>query len=96
MNEKLSKQIFNENISLVGTVPYQDVVGCLLYLVTRPDICYATSDVSRFNGAHAEPHWIAVKRILRYLRGTINLKLQFKKIPNKRLVHAYCDADVPK
>lgn len=87
--------MFNEKNSLVGKVPYQEAVGCLLYMAnaTRPDICYATSDVSRFNNAHSEPHWIAVKRILRYLRGTINFKLQFKKNPNKRLVHAYCDAD---
>lgn len=95
LNEKLSKEMFNEKNSLVGKVPYQEAVGCLLYIAnaTRPDICHATSDVSRFNNAHSEPHWIAVKRILRYLCGTINLKLQFKKNPNKRLVHAYCDAD---
>lgn len=95
LNEKLSRQMFDEKNSLVGKVPYQEAVGCLLYMAnaTRPDICHATSDVSRFNNAHSEQHWIAVKRIFRYLRGTINLKLQFKKNPNKRLVSAYCDSD---
>lgn len=93
INAKLTKNMVNDDNAI--EVPYQEVVGCLLYIAnaTRPDIGYATSDVSRFNNAHSDVHWIAVKRILRYLRGTINLKLRFKRHQNMKLVSAFCDAD---
>ena len=54
---------------------YQAVVGSLLYLSTktRPDIAYAVSSVARFCARPTKEHWIAVKRILRYLKGTSNL-----------------------
>jgi hypothetical protein len=53
-------------------VPYQSAVGALLYLLTttRPDIAYAVSKVARFNQNPGPQHWIAVKRIIRYLAGT--------------------------
>lgn len=92
LNLKLTKSMINEANSITGTVPYQQLVGSLLYIAnaTRPDIAHAISEVSRFNGDHAEPHWVATKRILRYLRGTVNLKLRYGR--NGPLV-AYCDAD---
>ena len=48
-----------------------------LYLSTktRPDIAYAVSDVARFCGDPTEAHWVAVKRIMRYLRGTGDMGL---------------------
>lgn len=93
-NQKLSTQMVNEKNSLVGKVPYQEAVGSLLYLsqATRPDIAFAVNDVSRFNANHGETHWSAVKRIFRYLRGTIDFKLTYKRSKNSDL-HAYCDAD---
>lgn len=94
LNLKLTKQMVDETNAIVGEVPYQEAVGCLLYLAnaTRPDISYATSDVSRFNSMHSEVHWTAVKRILRYLRGTIGYKLRFSKQASEP-TRAYCDAD---
>ena len=76
-------------------VPYQEAVGCLLYLsqVSRPDICFAVNMMSRFNQCYQQQHWQALKRIFRYLKGTATLKLQYKKtISNSELV-AYCDSD---
>ena len=51
---------------------YQAVVGSLLYLSTktRPDIAYAVSSVVRYCAKPTRDHWTAVKRILRYLKGT--------------------------
>jgi len=88
-----SKMITREN-NLTGTVPYQEAVGSLLHLAqaTRPDIAFATNDVSRFNNQHSSEHWQAVKRIFRYLRGTIDYKLNFCKT-NDMKMHAYTDAD---
>lgn len=83
-----------EDVDITGSVPYQELVGCLLYLVqgTRPDIAFSVSDVSRFNNRHHNIHWTAVKRILRYLKGTINFKLHYSRDGNKNLV-GYTDSD---
>jgi hypothetical protein len=58
---------------------YQSIVGSLMYamLGTRPDIAYSVSVVSRFCANPTETHMKAAKRIMRYLQGTLNLKLVF-------------------
>lgn len=93
LNQKLTKGMVDEQNSITGTVPYQELVGSLLYLAngTRPDIAYAISEVSRFNNNYAESHWMAAKRVLRYLRGTIDLKLRYEH--NGKKLQAFCDAD---
>ncbi|CAG9135108.1 unnamed protein product [Plutella xylostella] len=58
---------------------------------TRPDIAYAVSSLSQFNQSYAEVHWKAAKRVLRYLKGTINHCLTFEK--NGLSLTAYVDAD---
>lgn len=65
--QKLSIKMVDESAGALENVPYQQAVGCLLYLVqaTRPDIAFSVNDVSRFNSSHAQPHWTAVKRIMR-------------------------------
>ncbi|GAV67226.1 zf-CCHC domain-containing protein/rve domain-containing protein/RVT_2 domain-containing protein/gag_pre-integrs domain-containing protein/UBN2_2 domain-containing protein, partial [Cephalotus follicularis] len=62
----------NEEKIRMSKVPYAAAVGSLMYamMCTRPDICYAVGMVSRYQSNPGEAHWIAVKRILRYLRGT--------------------------
>ena len=59
----------------VDPVFYQSMVGSLLYaaIATRPDISQAVGAVSKFNSCPTEAHLTAVKRIFRYLKGTINL-----------------------
>lgn len=83
----------DDKTSLVGKVPYQEAVGSLLFIAqcTRPDISFAVNDVSRFNNNHGEIHWRAVKRIMRYLKGTANYKLRFSR--SKESLHCYTDAD---
>jgi len=60
-------------------VPYREAVGTLLWLSlgTRPDICYAVSQVAKFNDCYGAEHWKAVLRIFRYLKGTLKLGLKF-------------------
>lgn len=96
-NQKLSINTTSnkeDEVNITGSVPYQELVGCLLFLVqgTRPDIAFAVSDVSRFNNNHRAVHWKAVKRILRYLKGTIDFKLHYNRNGNKNLV-GYTDSD---
>ena len=52
--------------------PYLALVGALLYLMcsTRPDIAHAVGMLSRFMQNPGEKHWMAAKRVLRYLKGT--------------------------
>ena len=61
-------------------VPFREVIGSLLYLanVTRPDIAYAVNYLSRKQSDPTEEDWIDAKRILRYLRGTSKLGLNFR------------------
>ena len=59
---------------------YQSAVGSLMYamLGTRPDLAYAVSIVSRYASRPNNSHWQAVKRIFRYIKGTLDLELTFK------------------
>ena len=52
-------------------VPYPNVVDSLMYamLCMCPDICYAVGLVSRFQSNPIPKHWMAVKRILRHMKG---------------------------
>uniref|UniRef100_A0A6V7IJ77 Retrovirus-related Pol polyprotein from transposon TNT 1-94 n=1 Tax=Bracon brevicornis TaxID=1563983 RepID=A0A6V7IJ77_9HYME len=73
--------------------PYQELIGSLMYLstCTRPDIAYVTSYLSQYNTNYNETHWNAAKRVLRYLKGTSDMGIHFKKT-SKPLV-GYVDAD---
>jgi len=73
---------------------YQSAVGALIYLSTRtrPDISFAVHQVSRFNSNPSKAHWSAVKRIFRYLKGTIHLGIKYSCHPDGDIV-AYSDSD---
>jgi hypothetical protein len=60
-------------------------------LGTRPDIAFAVSVVSRFAANPTAAHYKAAKRILRYLRGTVNLQLVYRG--DLRPLTGYSDAD---
>ncbi|XP_058222672.1 secreted RxLR effector protein 161-like [Rhododendron vialii] len=62
-------------------------------LCTRPDISYAVSVVSRYQSNPGEPHWAAVKRILRYIHGTKDYKLTYHCNGDNLEVVGYSDAD---
>ncbi|CAH1371705.1 unnamed protein product, partial [Tenebrio molitor] len=63
--------------TLDRAVPFREAVGSLMYLATatRPDIAYAVSLVSEHLENPKQQHWTAVKRILRYLKGTLTFGL---------------------
>lgn len=69
------------------------MVGGLKYpTITRPDIAYAVNKVSQFMHAPTSTHWTAVKRILRYLKGTLTHGLQLCTSSTLSL-QAFSDAD---
>lgn len=67
---------------------YRSIVGALQYLTfTHPDIAYSVNQVCQFMHSPLDSHFIAVKRILRYLRGTLGWGLCSLDLK------AYTDAD---
>jgi hypothetical protein len=77
----------------VNNVPYQQVIGCLMYLsvCTRPDIAFVSSYLSQFNLNHTAEHWLAVKHGIRYLKGTKEMSLVYQKSSDGLV--GYTDAD---
>ena len=73
---------------------YQAVVGSLLYLSTktRPDIAYAVSNAAHYCAKPTRDHWTAIKRILRYLKGTHDYGLLYRKNAPVELT-GYSDLD---
>ncbi|XP_048229099.1 secreted RxLR effector protein 161-like [Ricinus communis] len=69
------------------------MVGSLMYLTaTRPDLMFVVSLISRFMASPTQLHYVAVKRIMRYLKGTINYGIWYKQGEGSDLV-AYTDSD---
>jgi hypothetical protein len=59
---------------------YRSIVGGLQYLtLTRPDISFAVNRVCQFVHSPTYLHMAAVKRILRYIQGTLDVRLQFHR-----------------
>jgi len=72
---------------------YRSLVGSLRYLKsTRPDLLLSVGIVSRYMEESTYTHWRALKRILRYVRGTTSLRLYYTRSDDYRLV-GYSDSD---
>jgi histone deacetylase 1/2 len=72
---------------------YKSIVGALQYLtLTQPDLCFSVNKVCQFLHAPTTEHWTAVKRILRYVQGTLKIGTTFTKSPSMFFI-AFLDAD---
>jgi histone deacetylase 1/2 len=72
---------------------YRSIVGALQYLtLTHPDLSFAINKVCQFLHSPTVILWSTVKRILRYMKGTITSGLQIRKSPAS-FVSAFADAD---
>jgi hypothetical protein len=72
---------------------YRSIVGGLQYLtLTRPDLAFSVNKVCQFLHSPTTVHLTAVKRILRYLRGTLDMGLQIVK-SSSMLVSGFSDDD---
>ena len=61
--------------------PYRQLLGALAHIArfSRPDILFAVFYLARYQQNPGEAHWKALKRILRYLKGTKSLALTFRR-----------------
>lgn len=82
---------------LVFNVPHQHFIGCINWLAgtTRYDIANATINVAQFANDFGSTHWTALKRILRYLKGTMNQSITYtgRDISEIGKVIVYSDSD---
>jgi hypothetical protein len=74
-------------------VPYKEAVGSLMYAMVaiRADLAFAVSVVSQFMATPDPTNWAAVKRIMRYLKGTLEVKLCLGG--GDIIMKGYCNAD---
>jgi len=87
---KLTKDV---NGVRIDKTYYKQMIGSLIYLLaTRPDMMYSISLISRFMETATELHHQAVRKIFRYLKGTIDYGLFYKKGKSQELV-GFCDSD---
>ena len=83
----------NEDSNRVDETYYKQMVGSLMYITTtRPDVMFAASFISRFMAKPKEIHLQAAKRVLRYLKGTVDYGIFYKKSGNQKLI-AFTDSD---
>ena len=77
----------------VITCPYREAIGCLNFAsqVTRPDITYAVNKLARFSANPKAVHWNAVKRVMRYLKATIDHSITYGGTEEDLIGH--CDSD---
>ncbi|RWR74934.1 Integrase, catalytic core [Cinnamomum micranthum f. kanehirae] len=72
---------------------FRQLVGSLFYLtITRPDISFPVGVVSQFMDKPRESHFIAAKRILRYIKGTLNFGLFYQQ-HTPFMLTGFVDAD---
>ncbi|KAM1753554.1 hypothetical protein ACFX12_006125 [Malus domestica] len=91
--EPNAKICAHEGKYLEDATMYRQLVGSLIYLtLTRPDISYAVGVMSRYMQNPKKPYLEAGRRILRYVKSTIDYGLLYKKGEDCKLV-GYCDTD---
>ncbi|KAK9200365.1 hypothetical protein WN944_015562 [Citrus x changshan-huyou] len=96
INFKLSSSMCPSNEAErkeMSRVPYASAMGSLMFamICTRPDIAQAVGAVSRYMANPGGEHWISVKRILRYIRGTSDVALCYGG--SEFTVRGYVDSD---
>lgn len=84
----------DDEAHLLAKLPYRALVGTLNYIAlgTRPDIVFAVQQLSQGLNSYTFAHWEAAKRVLRYLKGTRELKLHLSGRKPAQLI-GFTDAD---
>ncbi len=70
-------------------------IGCLTYATTisRPDLAAAVGVLSKFMSKPGKEHWQGIKRVLRYIQGTLKYGLMFSTDGTSPTLTGYSDAD---
>jgi len=75
-------------------IPYASAVGSLMYAqtCTRPDISFVVGILGRYQSNPGMDHWKATKKVMRYLQGTKDYMLTFKRSDHLEVI-GYSDSD---
>ena len=78
----------------MNNVPYTNALGNIMYaqVCTKPDIAFATGLLGRYQSNPGHDHWVAAKKVLRYLKRTKDYMLIYKHVQDLQLVR-YLDSD---
>lgn len=78
----------------VDATKYRSLIGSLRYLMnTRPDLAFSVGYLSRFMQDPRQEHLVAMKRVLRYIAGTVNHGLVYNKMGEELSLTGYSDSD---
>lgn len=78
--------------------PYREAIGMLMYLATstRPDLAFVVGQLSRFVGKPSAKHVGSLKRVLRYVAGTLDYGITYTRTQGATrevVLEGYCDSD---
>jgi len=78
----------------IDITEYQSRTGSLMWpsLASRPDFCFAAGYLGRSNSCPKASHGTAQKRIMRYIKGTLDMGILYSASSNEGLI-GYSDAD---
>ncbi|CAL1409091.1 unnamed protein product [Linum trigynum] len=84
----------NDGTSPTDAIRYRQVLGALQYLVyTRPDIAFSVNKLSQYMHSPSAYHWKCLKRLLRYVCGTISYGLAIRRSSDPLRLTAFADSD---
>ncbi|XP_055922701.1 uncharacterized protein LOC129953476, partial [Eupeodes corollae] len=85
----------NDDGNNLSSQPYRELIGCLTYAsqTTRPDLCASTNYFSRFQNCFTDEHFMYAKRILRYIQGTSDMKMVYRRDSEADILTGYADSD---
>jgi hypothetical protein len=81
-------------MNAMSNVPYASAVGSLMYaqVCTRPDLSFAVSVLGRYLSNPGHAHWVAAKKVMRYLQKTKDYMLVYREVDDLNAI-GYSDAD---
>ena len=84
-----------EEVQKMHSIPYSNAIGSVMYLMvsTRPDIAYSVSCLSRYMSNPGQPHWEALKWLLRYLKHTSHYGLHYSKCTDSTNLCGFVDSN---
>ena len=79
----------------VNIKEYQAAIGSLNYaaVATRPDLSTAVGKLSQYMSNPSHEHWQGIKRVFRYIRGTLDYHLEYDGNKTDLQLKGYVDAD---
>ena len=91
----INTQLQKNSPKLDSSTLYRNIVGSLIYLMinTRPDICYIVTFLGQFMNNPTVAHLNLAKHVIKYLKGTKDLGLNFVKANSDLKLFGYCDSD---